>query len=275
MKLFINHFPKEIFESKLKDLNHLDFSLFLDSRPTSHLDLSSVNILVLQEPNGYFGNSDWALQNSHLFSVILTWDERILNLCPNAVFLPFGHSWFKEDQYEKEHEKKFQLSHLCGKLLKTYGQSMRHEILARENEIKSIPTKFFHTYGDRHNIEEARIGKEEVFGDSQFGIVIENFSHRGYFTEKILDCFLLKTIPIYWGCSNIDDFFNSSGIIKFQNPDDAIHIINNLTQYRYDFHKKAIEENYITAKKYIDYAQNIVDKVKEIFTFNQLIDYID
>jgi hypothetical protein len=36
---------------------------------------------------------------------------------------------------------------------------MRHEILDRKNELK-IPTKFFDVYGDRHNIEDARIGKE-------------------------------------------------------------------------------------------------------------------
>jgi hypothetical protein len=45
-----------------------------------------------------------------------------------------------------------------------------------------------------------------------FGVAIENVSHRGWFTEKILDCFLLKTIPIYWGCSNIEDYFNPKGI---------------------------------------------------------------
>ncbi len=158
-------------------------------------------------------------------------------------------------------------------LLKTYGQSMRHEILSRESEITNIPKKFFQTYGDRHNIEDARIGKEEVFGDSQYGIAIENFSNKGYFSEKILDCFLLKTIPIYWGCSNIGDFFNTEGIIQFQNVDDLIEKINNIDPMHYDNNwvQSAVEENYNKALKYVDYIQNIVDSITNILTLNKII----
>lgn len=46
----------------------------------------------------------------------------------------------------------------------------------------------------------------DVFGKNMFAVAIENTNHRGYFTEKILDLFLLRSIPIYWGCSNIGDF---------------------------------------------------------------------
>jgi hypothetical protein len=270
MKIFVNHLNKENIESNLEKCKHIDFSFFIDDVPKSQDDLSSINILVLQEPNEYFGLHDYAIQNKHLFSFILTWDDKVLNNCENALFLPFGHTWFKSNQYEKNHTKKFQISHLCGKLLKTYGQSIRHEILARKNEIKT-PTKFFDVYGDRYNIEDARKGKEEVFGDSMFGIAIENTSHRGYFTEKILDCFLLKTIPIYWGCSNIGDFFNKEGIITFDNVDDVIHKINNLDKDYYASKKDIIEENYIKALQYVDYEKNITNKIEEIFKLNKLI----
>ena len=270
MKLFINHLDKNTVESKLHELIHLDFSLFIDDIPKSNNDLSSINILVLQEPNEYFGLHDWAIQNKDLFSFILTWDDKILNTCENSIFLPFGHTWFKSDQYQKNHEKTFQVSHLCGKLLKTYGQSIRHEILNRKNEIQ-ISTKFFDVYGDRYNIEDARLGKEFIFSDSMFGVAIENTSHNGYFTEKILDLFLLKTIPIYWGCSNIGKFFNSKGIIKFENADDFIYICNKLTPEYYYEHLDIIEENYNIALQYVNYEQNIVNKITEIFKLNNLI----
>jgi len=270
MKIFVNHFDKEVFKQKLNHLNHIDFSLFIDYPPQSQEDLSPINILVLQEPNEYFGYHDWAIQNKDLFNVILTWDDKVINNCDNALFLPFGHSWFKPDQYETTHDKVFQISHLCGKLLKTYGQSLRHELLARENEIK-VPTKFFDVYGDRYNIEDARKGKEEVFGDSMFGVAIENTSHNGYFTEKILDCFLLKTIPIYWGCTSIDNFFNKEGIIKFGNIDEFIYITNDLNEDYYNSKKDIIEENYQKALQYFDYEQNIVNKITEIFKLNNLI----
>jgi hypothetical protein len=270
MKIKTNFLDPKIFEEKLNHLKDIDFSLFVEDIPASQDELSSINIITLHEPNEYFGKHDWVIQNKHLFDAILTWNDKVLNNCENALFLPFGHTWFKPDQYEKEYKKEFKIAHLCGTLLKSYGHQIRHEILARENEIK-IPSKFFHTYGNRHNIERARIDKEEIFGDSQFGVAIENFAHRGWFSEKILDCFLLKTIPMYWGCSNIGDFFNTDGIIEFGEADEFIYISNQLTNTYYESKDNVIEENYQLALKYVNYEQNIIDKITEIFKLNNII----
>lgn len=273
MKIFCKIFPEETIREKIKHLEHLDISLFIEDTPKTKEDLSEINILVFQEPNGYFGLGDWAIQNKQLFSLILTWDQKVLHHCENAMLMPFGHTWFKPDQYEKDHEKKFEVAHLCGKLLKTYGQSMRHEILARKNEVTGIPTRFFDVYGDRHNIEDARKGKEEVFGNSQYGIAIENFSHQGYFSEKILDLFLLKSVPIYWGCSNLHEFgFDKRGIIEIKNVDQMITVMNNLTPKLYeDLYKPYIEHNYQQALKYVNYEQNMVDKLTEVLTLNKIL----
>jgi hypothetical protein len=270
MKIKANHFDSKVFEKKLSHLSDVDFSLFIDDIPKTQEDLSSINILVLQEPNEYFGLHDWALKNHQLFSVILTWDDKLLNNCENAIFLPFGHTWFKPEQYNSPRIKKFELSHLNGVLLKTYGHSLRHELLSRKDEIK-IPTNFHYTIGDRHNIEDARKGKETVFGHSEFGVAIENVSHRGYFTEKILDCFLLKTIPLYWGCSSIANFFNPEGIIKFDNVDDLIYISNQLNDKYYKSKEKVIKENWLEAQKYVDYEQNICNQIENVFKLNSII----
>lgn len=270
MKLKVKHFDESVFQEKLQHLQHLDFSLFVEDIPQHQEDLSTINIIAFQEPNEYFGLHDWVIQNKDLFSAILTWDDKVLNNCPNALLLPFGHTWLKPDQYEKEHDKEFKLAHLQGKLLKTYGHSLRHEITARQNEL-SILIKFYETYGDRNNIDDARIGKEYIFGDSQFGVVIENVSHRNYFSEKILDCFLLKTIPVYWGCSNIGDFFDTDGIILINNIDDMIEVCNNLTEDFYESKKESIERNWNSAKQFVNYEENIVNTIAEIFKQNKLI----
>ena len=270
MKLKINHFDKKIFEDLFSDLKDIDFSLFVDSIPESNDELSSLNIISFQEPNEYFGIHDWVIKNKDIFSFILTWDDKVLNNCDNATFLPFGLSWFTPDQYTLDKEKVFEVAHLRGNLLKTYGHSLRYELLDRKNEI-TTPIKFFETYGDRNDIVNARKGKEEVFGNPMFGVAIENTQHNGYFTEKIIDCFLQKTIPIYWGCSNIGEFFNMDGIITFTSVDDAIIKINNLDKDYYNTRLEAINENYKLAIQYIDYPKTIKDKVLEIFQFNNLI----
>jgi hypothetical protein len=267
MKIKAVHFDVE---ELLQPYNSIDFSLFIESIPTSQEELSPINIISLHEPNEYFGLHDWVIQNKDLFSAILTWDDKVLNNCDNAVLLPFGHTWLKPDQYEKQHPKKFQLAHLQGKLLKTYGHSLRHETTTRKNEFK-IPTKFYETYGDRHNIEDARLGKEFIFSDSQFGVVVENVSHRNFFSEKILDCFLLKTIPIYWGCSNIGDYFDIDGIIPFNNVDDLIYMSNNLTEDFYESKKEIINKNWKLALDYVHYEQNIVNTITNIFKHNNII----
>jgi hypothetical protein len=271
MKTKIKFLNEEDVKKELENIKHIDFSLFVEDIPNGLNDLSSINILAIYEPNEYFGLHDWAIQNKDLFSFILTWDDKVLNNCENAVLLPFGHSWLKPDQYTKNNTKKFELSHLCGNLLKSYGHQMRHEIIGRSNEFQ-IPTNFHKSIGDRYNIDDARLGKETVFSNSQFGVAIENFSHRNWFSEKILDCFLLKTIPLYWGCSNIGDFFNTDGIITFNDIDDLIYKINNLDENYYNTKLEAIEENYNLAMKYINYEKNIAEKIQEIFQLNNLVE---
>ena len=270
MKLKVAHFDEQVFKDKLQHLSHLDFSLFIETVPQSQDELSPINIIFFQEPNEYFGLHDWVIKNKNIFNVILTQSDKVLNNCDNAVFTVWGNTWMIPEMYNKDYTKEFKLAHLQGKLLKTYGHSLRHEVTARENEF-NIPTKFYETYGDRNNIEDARLGKEFIFGDSQFGVVIENTSHRGYFTEKIVDCFLLKTIPIYWGCSNIGDYFDIDGIIMFNNVDDLIYKTNQLNESYYNNRKEIIDKNWKLALEYVNFEQRLVDTITEIFKHNKLI----
>lgn len=276
MKIFTKHFDhKPIYDQKLKDYKHLDVSIFCDIIPQSG-QFSSINVMILQEPDEYFGLHTWTIKNQELFQLILSWNDRVLNNCIHSMYTTFGGSWLLPEQYTKSREKKFEIAHLSGKLQMSYGHSLRHEILSRQDEIK-IPKRFFHTYGERDDISKARIGKEEVFADSMFNIAIENFSHRGYFTEKLLDCFLFKTLPIYWGCSNIGEYFNEKGIIKFENVDDLIEKVNWLENekllgkdYRWLYPENIIEENYNRALQYLDFEQNAIDKILKIFEHNEI-----
>ena len=71
---------------------------------------------MVMEPNQLFGIHDWALQNHHLFDLILTWGETILNNCNNAYPFPFGISWLDKTYIENVDniDKKFEVSFLCG-----------------------------------------------------------------------------------------------------------------------------------------------------------------
>jgi hypothetical protein len=65
-----------------------------------------------------------------------------------------------------------------------------------------------------------------------YSIAIENTSIPYYFTEKINDCFLAYTVPLYYGCQNIDKFFPSQSYIPIDinNPGAAIKKIRNVME---------------------------------------------
>lgn len=61
----------------------------------------------------------------------------------------------------------------------------------------------------------------------KYHLAIENTSERFYWTEKISDCFLSDTFPIYHGCTNILDFFPADSLRTFplNDFDAALRII--------------------------------------------------
>lgn len=53
----------------------------------------------------------------------------------------------------------------------------------------------------------------------QYSIAIENHACNDYWTEKIADCFLSWTIPIYWGAKNILSYFPERSILLIDPSD--------------------------------------------------------
>ena len=49
--------------------------------------------------------------------------------------------------------------------------------------------------------------KWEVLSQYKYHIVIENSCSKYYWTEKLSDCYMAGTYPIYHGCTNIADYF--------------------------------------------------------------------
>jgi hypothetical protein len=273
MNIFSNFIEKERWEKSLEDLSHVDFSLFNEYQPSfQELNLSPINILLVgSEPNEYFKNHDYAIQNSDSFSLIMTWSTKILNQVSNSVKVVYGESWWQDKPFICDNiDKEFKVSFLRGNKLKLYGHHLRFELFDRQKEIK-IPFEFWSELGTPGNWEDWREHKINSFRPYQYSICFENTSRENYFSEKITDCILNKTIPIYWGCSNIGDFYNEEGIIRVSNVDEAIKIINTLTPDYYSSKLKIIEENYNKAFTYKDYTGNISKQIKEIFELNNLL----
>jgi hypothetical protein len=88
--------------------------------------------------------------------------------------------------------------------------------------------------------------KEEGLEKYMFSIAIENDTYDTYFTEKILDCFLTGTIPIYKGTKKITEHFNSEGIVFLDE-------VKELSDFGRDFYYSkidAIKDNFERALQY-------------------------
>lgn len=204
-------------------------------------------------------------ENPEKFDRILTYDTDLLKL-PNAVFRNGGyevvlnknvhsHEYPKlqDDSLQQVYDKTKLISFITSNKTITKGHRFRIEcynrLMAQPNSID--------VFGK--GIREI-VGKIEGLKDYKFSIAIENGIYDNYFTEKILDCFLTGTIPIYNGCKNISEFFNINGIIIFDTIEELYDIVTNLTDYDYNSKRDAIQENFKLAKQYAYNNDQIFDK---------------
>lgn len=87
----------------------------------------------------------------------------------------------------------------------------------------------------------------------RFSIALENEEIPHYFTEKITDCFLAWTIPVYWGCTNLEEYFPSESFIRIdiEKPDEAAEIILSLDEREYrNRYPALVEARQLVMEKY-------------------------
>jgi hypothetical protein len=93
--------------------------------------------------------------------------------------------------------------------------------------------------------------KLDVLHNYAFSLAIENNISKNdyYFTEKLVECIITGTIPIYYGCPNIGEFFDLRGIITFDTQEELDHILDNLNEEQYNSMLEYAKINYEKALK--------------------------
>ena len=66
---------------------------------------------------------------------------------------------------------------------------------------------------------ELKSGKLAGLLPYQFSVAIENTSQPDYFTEKVMDCWLAGTIPIYYGAINLENYFPEESFVRLDTLD--------------------------------------------------------
>jgi len=105
--------------------------------------------------------------------------------------------------------------------------------------------------------------KQEGLLPYHYSVVIENVQEDDYFTEKLLDCLLCNTLPIYWGAPNIGDYFDLNGIIICQNERDIQKAIDQSQTVPSQSKKLAMEKNRTKALAFSHLYPRIVAAVQQ------------
>lgn len=214
---------------------------------------AEVKVLVQLEPPSILNITQDIMDNYDNFDLILTWNSELLEF-PNAQKFIFGTCWIDWDNFKPDKQK--QVSFITSNKSWAPGHKMRLSIWDGLEEAEDLNGFEIVKHISPPKVES----KNFLFENAKYSIALENEKLENWITEKVIDCFATKTIPIYWGCPNIGDYFNQDGILVFDTLDELKEILDNLDESYYDSKKDIIEENYEKSKSYWDFHQ----RVKEI-----------
>ncbi len=184
---------------------------------------------VLEYPKGYYRQ----------FGTVVTNQEEILscqdtNVIHTSTLLP----WYVGMTWEKDHSNRITLDYNQIK----NSNPEKTKLISVVSSFKTFSgghvdrrrfvNKLMKRYGTKIDVFGEKVNdfcdKWDVTAPYKYQIVIENCRSKNYWTEKISDCFLANTYPIYFGCNNISDYFNEKSYteIDILDADKAMEIID-------------------------------------------------
>lgn len=282
MKPLILNADYIIQESEIPDLSEfyeIHFTRFgKNERPGGEVkfysDAAKKIFVHCNEPStsNWVETADHVIKNKDYYTAIITSSPRVLESCSNAYKMPYGTIWLNKSPHHPDAPGKYteelgklvknnSISMVCGNLEGKPGYTVRHTIWSLKDKIQGKLNFFSSTrfplmkYGVLAQNQLPNDDKIHLF-DSMYSVVVESSEEPNYFTEKLIDCLITKTIPIYWGCPNISEYFDTSYWIKAENI-----IVTKYTEEYYQENLDKINKNFEEAKKY---CENIIERILNV-----------
>jgi len=230
-----------------------DIVIFTDNNLKSvNLNIKTKIAWLLESPVITKSSYEWIANNYDKFDLILTFDKDLLDLNDKFKLNPVGGCWIKPEDH-LIYDKTKNISIISSDKNFTIGHKLRHDVIKN--------CKGLEIYGRGFNNIEYKL---DGLKDYRFSVAIENTKKDYYFTEKLIDCFMTGTIPIYYGCPSINDFFDNRGIIQIDSYLDLNNIINTLNENKYNEVFEYVKINFEKAKKYLISEDNIYNTLKKL-----------
>jgi hypothetical protein len=177
---------------------------------------------------------------------------------------------------------------------KTYDELTEMDTIPKTKLISLITTK---KYKDRYNMAmelKKHFGdKIDLFGDGinpiknkwdalapyKYCIAMENERTADYFTEKLTDCYLALTYPIYYGCENLntgiadEDLYHATEYFPKGSYSEIVNINYTYLMIRKIERILALEGHYDQALPYLKQSRRMVLNKYNIYPM--LINYIE
>jgi len=237
-----------IWDRKIEKNNEL--VIFTDTSLEQVLNINSKKKIawLIESPEITRVNYNWIKINYDKFDKILTFDKELLSLSDKFEILPIGGCWINPEE-QNIYSKTKNISIIASNKNTTKGHNLRHKIIFEYRGSNLIDV-----YG---RVYKPIYNKLEALKDYRYSICIENTKSDYYFTEKLIDCFRTGTIPIYYGCPSISNFFDINGMIIIDSLNDLKNIILTLNDEIYNNKKESILRNFEIAKEFLIAEDNL------------------
>ena len=254
--------PDRLQGGRVRDLRKSDH-LIVYPRTETHFRLrrgTAAQIsLILGEPAVIHAKHHRLLRLTHgRFYKVLTFNQTLLDLLPNALFLPYGTTWVPGWR-DLPLRKVAMCSLIASAKRDSAGHKLRHDIVDWVRQTAQPVEVMGRGYTP---FEE----KSDGLAPYRYSIVIENVQERNYFSEKLIDAILCNTVPIYWGCPNLEDFMDTSAIIRCQSAQDAQNAIARMSDADFSARLPALQKAQPDAAAYCDLDRRAAQAVRDSLT---------
>ncbi len=195
-----------------EDVEECDYLIFLNNcmKTAVRAICPPENIWVLMQEPYEKGFTDWVAEGHTYFSRVFTHYSPSED--PKYIASQPAIPWHVNRTFDQLTscsipEKTKGLSGIIGDAMDLPGHFKRWKFL-----------EFLNTFGMQFDLFGKKIryleDKWNGLAPYRYSLAIENNSGPDLWTEKLADCFLTWTLPFYYGCTNLEDYFPEGSFIR-------------------------------------------------------------
>lgn len=175
------------------------------------------SLLIIYEPQDILRLSSKYLKQ---FSYVLTPNQKIKGT--NTIYRCFGQFWTMDKSYDEISSLKCPVTKLdkLSAVISTKTMTLGHK--NRLNFVRALKAELnesFDWFGK--GVREVE-DKWEAISPYKYHLVFENGKWPDYWTEKLTDAFMGFSMPIYVGCTNLEDYFSPKSYVSLNDIDPCV-----------------------------------------------------